>query len=95
VAAIAFHPSQPILLTAGADGLAVGWALPIDPKAARAKAVKFEIKAHAGKVTAAIIHPSNGQVITAGADKTVRIWDPAKPAKAVKESARSPVRQLL
>jgi WD40 repeat protein len=85
VAAIAFHPSQPILLTAGADGLAVGWALPIDPKAARAKAVKFEIKAHTGKATAALFHPSNGQVITGGTDKFIRIWDPAKPTKAVKE----------
>ncbi len=93
VSAVAFHPSQPILLTAGADGLAKGWILPIDTKKPKekekdkekSKLTKFEIKAHTGKITAALFHPTNGQVITAGADKLVRIWDPAKPEKAVRE----------
>ena len=34
--------------------------------------------------TALLIHPTTGQVITAGADKLIRIWDPANPAKAVR-----------
>ncbi len=33
----------------------------------------------------ALVHPASGQVITAGADKLVRFWDPAKPEKPVKE----------
>jgi WD40 repeat protein len=85
VTATAFHPSQPILYTAGADGLAKGWNLPIDPKQPKEKAVKHTIKAHTGKVLAALVHPTSGQVITSGADKLVRFWDPAKPDKPVKE----------
>jgi WD40 repeat protein len=85
VTAVAFHPLQPVVLAAGADGIAKGWNLPIDPKLPKEKAAKFLIKAHTGKVTAALIHPSSGQVLTAGADRFVRIWDPAQPAKAVRE----------
>lgn len=85
VTAVSFHPSQPILLAAGADGVARGWVLPVDPKQPKEKASKFEIKAHTGKVTAAFVHPTSGQVITAGADKLIRIWEPAMPMKAVRE----------
>jgi WD40 repeat protein len=85
VTAAAFHPSQPLLFTAGADGLVKGWNLPIDPKQPKEKAVKHEIKAHTGKVTAALFNATSSQLITAGADKLVRFWDPAKPEKAVKE----------
>jgi WD40 repeat protein len=106
IAAVCFHPSQPILVTGGADGLVKGWALPLDPKPKdkkddkkdkeKDKPTKFEIKAHTGKVTAAVIHPSNGQLITAGADKLVRVWDPAMPTKAVREIGplAAPVTQL-
>ena len=31
VTALEYHPSQPILYTAGADGSVKGWALPINP----------------------------------------------------------------
>ena len=85
VSAVGFHPSQPLFLTAGADGVAKGWALPIDPKQPANKATKFAIKAHAGKVTAAFFHPTNGQLVTAGADKLIRVWDTAKAEKAVRE----------
>jgi WD40 repeat protein len=85
VSAVVFHPTQPLLVAAGADGVAKGWVLPIDPKQPKDKATKFEIKAHAGKVTAAAVHPATGQLVTAGADKLVRVWDPATPAKAVRE----------
>ena len=84
VTAAMFHPAQAILFTAGGDGLLKGWNLPVDSKQPKEKAVKYEIKAHTGKVTAMLVHPT-GQVITAGVDKLVRIWDPAKPEKAVKE----------
>lgn len=91
VTAVAF-PTQSILLTAGSDGLVKGWTFPIeekkdpkkDPKK-DSKPTKYVIKAHAGKVNDAVVHPSNGQLITAGADKLVRIWDPAKPEKALRE----------
>ena len=85
VTALEFHPSQPILYTAGADGSVKGWALPINPNLPADKAASQTIKAHTGAVTALKIHPGTGQVITAGADKLVRIWNPARPAKAVKE----------
>src|SRR5262249_39209275 len=85
VTAAQFHPTQPILFTAGGDGLVKGWNLPVDPKQPKEKAVKYEIKAHTGKVTALLVHPTTGQVITAGADKLIRVWDVAKPDKAVKE----------
>lgn len=82
--AAAFHPSQPIVFTAGADGLVKGWALPIDPKQPKEKAVKHTIKAHTGKVNALLVQ-ANGQLVTAGADKLVRVWDPTKPDKPVRE----------
>lgn len=85
VMAVGFHPSQPVFLTAGADGVAKGWALPIDPKQPADKATKFAIKAHVGKVTAAFFHPTSGQLVTAGADKLVRVWDTAKADKALRE----------
>ena len=85
VAAVVFHPTQPLLLTAGADGSVRGWVLPLDPKQPKDKAVKAEFKAHTGKVTAAVANPANGQLVTAGADKLLRVWDVTRPEKPVKE----------
>jgi WD40 repeat protein len=95
VSAVVFHPGQPLLFTAGADGQVKGWKLPLDPKKPKekdkdgkekdVKLTQVEIKAHTGKVTAALLNPANGQLVTAGADKLVRFWDIAKPEKAVKE----------
>jgi WD40 repeat protein len=85
VTAAVFHSSQPLLYTAGGDGLVKSWNLPVDPKQPKEKAVKQELKAHTGKVTGLLIHPGTGQVITSGADKLIRFWDVAKPDKAVKE----------
>jgi len=90
----AYHPSQPVLFTAGADGTVKGWDLPLDPKKKvkdkdgkekDAKLTKYDFKAHTGKVTALLVHPSSGQVLTAGADKLVRVWDATKPEKPVRE----------
>ena len=89
--ATAFHPAQPVLFTAGADGALKGWNLPLDAKLPKDKdgkepsRTKYDIKAHTGKVTAALVNPANGQVITAGADKLIRVWDVAKPEKPVRE----------
>ena len=108
-----FHLSQPLLFTAGGDGLVKAWNLPIDPKQPKDdpkqpkvdpkqpkvdpkqpkddpkqpkdKAVKYEIKAHTGKVTGLALHPATGQLITSGADKLIRFWDLTKPEKAVRE----------
>jgi WD40 repeat protein len=84
VTAAAFHPSQPVLFAATADGSVKGWSLPIDPKQPKEKAVKYTIKAHTGKATGVLVLP-NGQLVTTGADKLVRVWDVAKPEKPVKE----------
>lgn len=94
VSAIFFHPSQPTLFTAGADGMLKGWNLPIDLKKKEkdkdgkekdAKLTKHEFKAHTGKVTAALFNPASGHVVTAGADKLIRVWDLAKTEKPVRE----------
>ena len=91
VSAVAFHPSQPVLFTAGADGTVKGWNLPLDAKLPKDKdgkepaPTKYNFIAHNGKVTAALFHPATGHVVTAGADKLVRVWDVAKPEKPVRE----------
>ena len=91
VTAVAFHPSQPVLFTAGADGTLKGWNLPLDAKLVKDKdgkepsRTKYDFKAHAGKVTAAVFNPASGHVVTAGADKLVRVWDVTKPDKPVRE----------
>lgn len=89
--ATVFHPSQPILFTAGADGKVKGWSLPLDAKLVKDKdgkepsRTKYEFPAHTGKVTAAVLNPATGHLITAGADKLVRVWDVTKPTKPVRE----------
>ncbi|QEG28686.1 WD domain, G-beta repeat [Gemmata obscuriglobus] len=89
--ATAFHPSQSVLFTAGADGKVKGWNLPLDAKLVKDKdgkepsRTKYDFPAHSGKVTAALLNPANGQLITAGADKLVRVWDVTKPEKPVRE----------
>ncbi len=94
VTGIAFAANQPILFTAGADGTVKGWDWPLDPKKKvkdkdgkerDAKLTKYEFKAHTGKVTALLVHPGSGQILTAGADKLVRVWDATKPEKPVRE----------
>lgn len=89
VTAVAYHSSQPILFTAGADGHVKGWKLPIDtmPKKGKEKdkPTTYDFKAHTGKVTALLFNGSTGQVITAGADKLIRVWDVTKPDKPVRE----------
>lgn len=90
-AAAVFHPSQPVLFTAGADGTVKGWNLPLDAKLVKDKSgkepsrTKYDFPAHTGAVTAALLNPANGQLITAGADKRIRVWDVTKPEKPVRE----------
>jgi WD40 repeat protein len=92
--ALAYHNAQPVLFTGGADGQVKGWDLPIDPKKKvkdkdgkekGAKLTKYEFKAHTGKVHSVLLNPANGQLITAGADKLIRVWDVTKLEKPVRE----------
>jgi WD40 repeat protein len=85
VTAAVFHPAQPLLYTAGEDGLVKGWTLPFDPKLPAEKAVKLTLKAHTGKVTGLVSNQATGQLISSGADKLIRFWDVAKPDKPVRE----------
>lgn len=91
VRAVVFHPSQPVLFTAGADGAVKGWNLPLDAKLPKdkdgkePKPTKYDFIAHNGKVMAALFNPATGHVVTAGADKLVRVWDVTKPEKPVRE----------
>ncbi len=65
VTGIAFHPTQPIVATVGADGLLKTWSLPIP--AARSITTP-------DRVLAAILSPDAKRLFTAGADKIVRSW---------------------
>jgi WD40 repeat protein len=66
VRAVSFHPSQPLLATAGDDGLLRVWQLP----AALPKAL-----AHPDRVLAAVLLPDGKRLLTGSADKVVRIWN--------------------
>lgn len=65
VTGVAFHPSQPIVATVGADGLLKTWALPIPaPRAITTS----------DRVLAAALTADAKRLFTAGADKIVRSW---------------------
>jgi WD40 repeat protein len=71
---VAFHPSQPLLATVGADGALKTWALPtMTPK--EAPPAKSTLAVHAGGAVGVAFNPNGTQVITAGKDKMVRLRD--------------------
>jgi len=61
-----FHPNQPQLLTAGADGLAKVWTLPANPT----KAI-----AHPDGVTTSVVSADGKKLFTGSVDKMVRAWN--------------------
>ncbi len=68
VLALAHLPNNQQLLSAGSDGLARLWQLPV------AAPRRFEIK---GPVAAFALSRDGTKLATAGADKVVRVWNPA------------------
>src|SRR5207249_4055993 len=65
VTGIAFHPNGVQLVTVGADGSVMTWALPMAP----AKSI-----AQPADVKAALISSDGKRVLTANADNQVRLW---------------------
>jgi WD40 repeat protein len=84
VRAVAFHPSQPLVVTAGEDGMLKAW--PVPAKASeKTPTATMTVESHKGGVRGALVLPS-GQVVTAGGDKVVRSWD---VGPMTKKAARS------
>jgi WD40 repeat protein len=87
VTTVAINPQNTQLLTAGKDGAVKIWTLPVPgkkPTPADDKPIK-ELAAHTGGVTGAAFHNNGTQVLTGGADKTVKVWDAntGKPLQTV------------
>ena len=68
VLAVAAHPREEQVVTAGADGIVRFWD-------ARSGQLLRTIGAHSGSVNAIAFHPDGKRLITVGADSYVRIWD--------------------
>jgi WD40 repeat protein len=77
VLGLAYVPGKPLLVSAGADGLARLWQLPASPPR------RLEAK---GAVLAFAASLDGARIAAAGADRIVRIWTPAD-GKLVKEIA--------
>lgn len=82
--AVIFHPTQPLLLTTGADGQVKGWKRPLLSKKPPEKdapvekdgeALQVEFSAHRGAVVAAQLNSATGELLTVGDDRHVRLWD--------------------
>ena len=65
ITGIAYHPSQPLMATVGADGTAKLWQVPPVPAA--------ELTKHTDAITAIVLSSDGATTISAGADKAIRL----------------------
>ncbi len=67
VRGLAYHPNNQQLYSAGQDGTAKLWQLPLTPPRS--------VTGHTAPVTALVIAPNNQHILTGGVDKTLRLFD--------------------
>lgn len=70
VAALAFHPSQPLLASGGDEGQAILWDL-------RSGRMVTALEGHQNRVKALAFSPDGSSLVTGSADGTARVWDVA------------------
>lgn len=76
----AFHPTLPLVVSAGDDRLVKLWRM------SETKAWEVDIcRGHTGNVLAAVFHPHQDLILSVSDDKTIRVWDLNK---------RTPVKQF-
>ena len=67
---VAFHPTLPLIVSAGDDRLVKLWRM------SETKAWEVDTcRGHFQNVSAALFHPHQDLIISAGEDKTIRVWD--------------------
>lgn len=76
----AFHPTLPLIVSAGDDRLVKLWRM------SETKAWEVDTcRGHTGNVLSAVFHPSQDLILSVSDDKTIRVWDLNK---------RTPVKQF-
>lgn len=76
----AFHPTLPLIVSAGDDRLVKLWRM------SETKAWEVDTcRGHTGNVLAAVFHPNQDLILSVSDDKTIRVWDLNK---------RTPVKQF-
>ncbi|MCS6863764.1 MAG: hypothetical protein RMJ56_17155 [Gemmataceae bacterium] len=84
ISAVLYHPTQPLLITAAADGKIKVWKRPLASEKPTEKAgaatgdgnsVMAEFSAHTGAVVDVQISATTGELLTAGDDRHIRLWD--------------------
>ncbi|KAF2857962.1 hypothetical protein K470DRAFT_222364 [Piedraia hortae CBS 480.64] len=67
---VAFHPSLPLIVSAGDDRLVKLWRM------SETKAWEVDTcRGHFQNVSACLFHPHQDLILSAGEDKTIRVWD--------------------
>jgi len=67
---VAFHPTLPLIVSAGDDRLVKLWRM------SETKAWEVDTcRGHFQNVSACLFHPHQDLIISAGEDKTIRVWD--------------------
>jgi WD40 repeat protein len=67
--AVAYHPSRPLIATAGYDNVIRIWDIDADR-------LHRQLEGHTGRIWSLRFHPSGTRLFSGGQDCTVRIWDP-------------------
>lgn len=67
---VAFHPTMPLIVSAGDDRLVKLWRM------SETKAWEVDTcRGHFQNVTGCLFHPHQDLILSAGEDKTIRVWD--------------------